>query len=72
MIKRKLKENKWFYFFNMLIFVLFFLLIIVLIWNILVFLVLLSLGLVGKGLVLWLKGFMLENYWKVFLDSSIL
>ena len=65
MIKRKSKENKWFYFFNTLILVLF-LLIIVPIWNILVSSVSSSSGLAGKGLVLWPKGFTLENYRKVF------
>ncbi|MFW2320629.1 adenine deaminase C-terminal domain-containing protein [Enterococcus faecalis] len=71
MIKRKSKENKWFYFFNTLILVLFSLLIIVPIWNILVSSVSSSSGLAGKGLVLWPKGFTLENYRKVFSDSSI-
>lgn len=52
MIKRKSKENKWFYFFNTLILVLFSLLIIVPIWNILVSSVSSSSGLAGKGLVL--------------------
>ena len=65
MIKEK-KENKWFYFFNTLILVLFSLLIIVPIWNILVSSVSSSSGLAGKGLVLWPKGFTLENYRKVF------
>ena len=55
MIKRKSKENKWFYFFNTLILVLFSLLIIVPIWNILVSSVSSSSGLAGKGLVLWPK-----------------
>ena len=42
------------------------LLIIVPIWNILVSSVSSSSGLAGKGLVLWPKGFTLENYRKVF------
>ena len=50
---------------------LFSLLIIVPIWNILVSSVSSSSGLAGKGLVLWPKGFTLENYRKVFSDSSI-
>ena len=41
------------------------------IWNILVSSVSSSSGLAGKGLVLWPKGFTLENYRKVFSDSSI-
>ena len=45
--------------------------IIVPIWNILVSSVSSSSGLAGKGLVLWPKGFTLENYRKVFSDSSI-
>ncbi|MFP9075524.1 carbohydrate ABC transporter permease, partial [Enterococcus faecalis] len=36
MIKRRTQENKWFYFFNTVILVLFSLLIIIPIWNILV------------------------------------
>ncbi|EAG2871463.1 carbohydrate ABC transporter permease, partial [Listeria monocytogenes] len=36
MIKRKAKENTWFYFFNTVILILFSLMIIVPIWNILV------------------------------------
>ena len=71
MKRRKTQENKWFYVFNTLILVLFSLLIIVPIWNILVSSVSSSSGLASKGLVLWPKGFTLENYRKVLSDSSI-
>lgn len=66
MIKRKAKENTWFYFFNTVILILFSLMIIVPIWNILVSSVSSSSGLAGNGLVLWPKGFTWENYRKVF------
>lgn len=55
MIKRKAKENTWFYFFNTVILILFSLMIIVPIWNILVSSVSSSSGLAGNGLVLWPK-----------------
>lgn len=71
MIRRKTQENKWFYVFNTLILVLFSLLIIVPIWNILVSSVSSSSGLASEGLVLWPKGFTIENYRKVLSDSSI-
>ena len=71
MIKRKAKENTWFYFFNTVILILFSLMIIVPIWNILVSSVSSSSGLAGNGLVLWPKGFTWENYRKVFSDASI-
>lgn len=51
MIKRKAKENTWFYFFNTVILILFSLMIIVPIWNILVSSVSSSSGLAGNGLV---------------------
>lgn len=66
MIKENQKKTNGFTFFNTLILVLFSLLIIVPIWNILVSSVSSSSGLAGKGLVLWPKGFTLENYRKVF------
>ena len=69
MIKRKAKENTWFYFFNTVILILFSLMIIVPIWNILVSSVSSSSGLAGNGLVLWPKGFTWENYRKVFLTQ---
>jgi putative aldouronate transport system permease protein len=49
MIKRKAKENTWFYFFNTVILILFSLMIIVPIWNILVSSVSSSSGLAGTG-----------------------
>ena len=66
MIKKKIKRKQMVLLFNTLILVLFSLLIIVPIWNILVSSVSSSSGLAGKGLVLWPKGFTLENYRKVF------
>ena len=71
MIKRRTQENKWFYFFNTVILVLFSLLIIIPIWNILVSSVSSSSGLAENGLVLWPRGFTWENYRKVFSDDSI-
>ncbi|KAF1297510.1 ABC transporter permease [Enterococcus sp. JM4C] len=71
MLKRTSKENGKFYFFNTIILVLFSLLIIVPVWNILVSSVSSSSGLAENGLVLWPKGFTLENYRRVLSDASI-
>ncbi|WP_297076794.1 carbohydrate ABC transporter permease [uncultured Enterococcus sp.] len=71
MLKKRKQENKWFYFFNTLILILFSLVIIVPVWNILVSSFSSSSGLASNGLVLWPKGFTLENYRRVFSDSSI-
>ncbi|EOL41946.1 ABC transporter permease [Enterococcus phoeniculicola] len=71
MIKRASKENGKFYFFNTLILILFSLLIIVPVWNILVSSVSSSSGLAENGLVLWPRGFTLENYRRVLSDASI-
>ncbi|MGX7132062.1 carbohydrate ABC transporter permease [Enterococcus songbeiensis] len=71
MIKRHSQENKWFYFFNTLILIVFSLVIIVPIWNILVSSFSANSGLGQSNLVLWPKQFTLENYKKVLSDASI-
>lgn len=71
MIKKKKREDNWFYLINTLILILFSLLIVVPVWNILVSSVSSGSGLAEGGLVLWPRDFTWENYSKVFSDSSI-